>query len=249
MNWLSALDVALLLRLIVAHIVVDYLVVPGVRTRGSAFDRTTLRGAIEHGLVSAVVAYVFAARWTSWWLALVVLVGHVVSDLVNARSTPRPAVGALDQLGHLLLLTGCWLLLSGIGLSTLGGSLSRLFGDPTAWALVLAYATVILPAGWAVGAFTARWSSGLDHGKDCRDGLAEGGLWIGRLERVLVVTFILLNHFEAIGFLVAAKSILRYGEVSRGASRREAEYVLVGTMMSFIVAILVGVLAAWFISM
>ncbi len=244
MNWSSALDVVLLLRLVVAHIVVDYWVVPCARTHRSAFDRATRRGAVEHGLVAAVAAYVLAARWTSWWLLVVVLVGHILSDSIIARRTERPTADVLDQLGHLLLLTGCWLLLGGIGLGALVGAVSRLAGDPAVWTLLLAYAAVIWPAGWAVGAFMARW----EDARKNQGGLDDGGLWIGRLERVMVVTFILLNHFEAIGFLVAAKSILRHGGVSKGVDpRSEAEYVLVGTMMSFMVAIPVGVLAAWFI--
>ncbi len=99
-----------------------------------------------------------------------------------------------------------------------------------------------------MGAFTARWKGSRVGEGATTDGLDEGGLWIGRLERFLVLTFILLNHFEAIGFLVAAKSILRYGEISRGGARSEAEYVLIGTMMSFAAAIVVGVLAGWLIS-
>ncbi|MFO7902720.1 MAG: hypothetical protein R6U98_08675, partial [Pirellulaceae bacterium] len=43
------------------------------------------------------------------------------------------------------------------------------------------------------------------------EGLFRAGLWIGRLERVLILTFFLLQRFEAIGFLIAAKSIFRFG--------------------------------------
>jgi hypothetical protein len=52
-----------------------------------------------------------------------------------------------------------------------------------------------------------------------------------------VLTFILLNQFEAVGFLLAAKSILRFKE----AETLKSEYVLIGTMLSFAIAIAFGI--------
>ncbi len=54
----------------------------------------------------------------------------------------------------------------------------------------------------------------------------------------LVLTFILLNQFEAVGFLIAAKSILRY----KNDDVLKTEYVLIGTMLSFGISIALGVI-------
>lgn len=62
------------------------------------------------------------------------------------------------------------------------------------------------------------------------------GRLIGILERLLVYTFIVSNHFAAVGFLIAAKSILRFQD----HETLKTEYVLIGTMLSFGVAILLG---------
>ena len=59
----------------------------------------------------------------------------------------------------------------------------------------------------------------------------------GELERFLVYVLILVNQFEAIGFLIAAKSILRFGELKE--DRRDAEYVIIGTMWSLVCGLLV----------
>ncbi|PID91217.1 MAG: hypothetical protein CSA96_09440 [Bacteroidetes bacterium] len=66
--------------------------------------------------------------------------------------------------------------------------------------------------------------------------LPNAGRLIGILERLLVLTFILLNQFSAIGFLIAAKSILRF----RDSDKLKTEYVLIGTLLSFAIAIAVG---------
>lgn len=68
------------------------------------------------------------------------------------------------------------------------------------------------------------------------------GELIGWLERGLIVIFVVLSQYEAIGFLIAAKSILRFGETSKG--NEKSEYVLTGTLLSLTVALCPGVLAA-----
>lgn len=70
------------------------------------------------------------------------------------------------------------------------------------------------------------------------DELANAGRLIGNLERFLVLTLVILNQFEAIGFLIAAKSILRYKE----NDTTKTEYVLIGTMASFAIAITLGII-------
>jgi hypothetical protein len=69
--------------------------------------------------------------------------------------------------------------------------------------------------------------------------LPKGGRIIGILERWLVIVFIWSSHFEAIGFLIAAKSILRY----KDSDTLKTEYVLIGTMLSFGIALILGLVS------
>jgi hypothetical protein len=64
------------------------------------------------------------------------------------------------------------------------------------------------------------------------DDLPNAGKLIGITERFLILTFILMNQFEAVGFLLAAKSILRYKN-DDGDGSNKTEYVLIGTLLSF----------------
>lgn len=70
---------------------------------------------------------------------------------------------------------------------------------------------------------------------------------IGWSERFLIVTFVLVGDTGAIGFIVVAKTTLRFGQ-----SREDpafAEYVLCGTLVSFSIALAIGLfiqqLLAW----
>ena len=86
--------------------------------------------------------------------------------------------------------------------------------------------------------------SAFDVGLLENNDLPNAGKLIGVLERLLVLTFILLNQYEAVGFLIAAKSILRY----KADDTLKTEYVLIGTMLSFGMALMVGVIINLLIS-
>ncbi|GAA4756539.1 MULTISPECIES: DUF3307 domain-containing protein [Flavobacterium] len=66
--------------------------------------------------------------------------------------------------------------------------------------------------------------------------LKNAGKLIGILERILVLTFVIIGKLEVIGFMIAAKSILRY----KDTNTIKTEYVLIGTMLSFGIAMLCG---------
>jgi hypothetical protein len=75
--------------------------------------------------------------------------------------------------------------------------------------------------------------------------LNNGGKLIGQYERIIILTLVLLNQYEAIGFLIAGKSIIRFADHN---SNLRSEYVLVGTFMSFAIAIITGVLVKYLLS-
>jgi hypothetical protein len=71
--------------------------------------------------------------------------------------------------------------------------------------------------------------------------LPNAGKYIGILERLLVFTFVVLGHWEAIGFLVAAKSVFRFGDLKESGNRKLTEYILIGTLLSFGIAVVAGI--------
>ena len=74
-------------------------------------------------------------------------------------------------------------------------------------------------------------------------GLRYGGMVIGALERCLVLTFVLRGDFGAIGLILAAKGLIRYSEIKDAPDQKVAEYVLIGTMLSLLWAVGVGLVA------
>lgn len=62
--------------------------------------------------------------------------------------------------------------------------------------------------------------------------ITNAGALIGNLERILTMVFVLIGQYEAVGFIVTAKSLLRFKETDTA----KTEYVLAGTLLSFGIA-------------
>jgi hypothetical protein len=65
------------------------------------------------------------------------------------------------------------------------------------------------------------------------------GEWIGVLERIITLTFVLTGSYTAVAFALTAKSIARFKELD---DKDFAEYYLLGTSASVATALLVGAL-------
>ena len=63
------------------------------------------------------------------------------------------------------------------------------------------------------------------------------GRAIGALERALTLTLVLLGQYSAVGWIIAAKSLARFKALE---DREFAEYFLIGTLASFLLALLAG---------
>lgn len=69
-------------------------------------------------------------------------------------------------------------------------------------------------------------------------GMSMAGKWIGYIERVLIPTSVLTSNIEAARFLLAAKSVFRFGDLNKAKEIKITEYVLLGTLASFSFALL-----------
>jgi hypothetical protein len=74
-------------------------------------------------------------------------------------------------------------------------------------------------------------------------GMAGADMLVGRLERLLILVAILAGQPGVIGFLLVAKSILRFPEINAAPRERHlTEYVIIGTLLSFSWGIFCGAL-------
>ena len=123
-------------------------------------------------------------------------------------------------------------------------SLAMIVRHPMAWILGVSGYFVMYPVGDWIGTFMQRWAAQISP----EQGLPEGGRWIGRLERLLIVLCLAAGQPAGIAILVTAKGALRYGEIRQGADeghqRKLIEYILIGSMLSYAAALTTG----WLVS-
>jgi hypothetical protein len=73
-------------------------------------------------------------------------------------------------------------------------------------------------------------------------GAPAGGKVIGMLERAFAYAGVLVGHPETAALVVAVKSVARYPEFKGRNGRRFAEYFLIGTLLSLLVALAIAYL-------
>ena len=62
------------------------------------------------------------------------------------------------------------------------------------------------------------------------------GRFIGTIERIIMLIFLSIGQYSAIGLVLTAKSIARYDRISK--EKDFAEYYLLGTLISTVTAII-----------
>lgn len=233
------------LQLLCAHVVADFYL-QSYKMCVCKMQLLTGKGwicQIGHAFVHGLLAYIFVSDWKNWLLPLLVFVSHLIIDVLkdiclskiqykpnDIRSNWECVLFFIDQALHILVI---WILLKYVDIAGQTVMCCNIL-DTKVLSCIIAYLIVLKPTSILIGKFTQRWQSVLLES----EGLYDAGMWIGYAERVLALTFMLLGTYEALGFLIAAKSLLRFQETDT----KRTEYVLIGTLLSFGVAVLVGVI-------
>lgn len=237
--------ILLLIKLIAAHLLGDFILQPdklcNMRYRDNLSERISANSI--HSLIQATLSYIFIGIWNLWILPVIIFLSHFLIDFLKSQYGKRQLPDFIcDQAAHYVIIFLLWrFLLFDIPISDTVSKISQ-----TAWIVFTAYIAILTPTSILVKSFM-EYNSWVPTNPSLK-GLPNAGTWIGFLERILILTFIFTENIEGIGFLLAAKSIFRFGELNRSKDLRITEYVLIGTFLSFTVAILTGYMAVWTIT-
>ncbi|ADQ81086.1 hypothetical protein Palpr_2957 [Paludibacter propionicigenes WB4] len=216
-----------LIRLLLAHFLADF-----------AFQT---RKMVEHKRWFSLqmllhIAIVFALTFIftfSWKIAIIVSVLHWLLDALKKQfensSWNKALLFSIDQLLHLLVLLFVWLIRFNL-LDKIQQAIVLPFTNYRISLILLSYVVVFWPVGYLIGFLLKKFNHPGQSDK--------AGQMIGQFERVIILTLVLLQQYEAIGFLITGKSIIRFSSTNQDA---KSEYVLLGTMLSYALAIAMGV--------
>lgn len=241
------MSIIYLFKLLIAHILSDFLFQPTklVEAKNDPQRISSLMAVLLHSLVHAIVAYLIMGLWANWIIPVVIFVTHFMIDFAKVICTKDTITAFLvDQGMHVAVIVLLWVSL--FTQPEVFESLTQFFLNPTFWVVTMAYLVVLQPSSVLLSKFIKKWmpiSVEADVKERDEKTLPMAGKWIGYFERILILTFIFLNQYEGIGFLLAAKSIFRFGDLRDSSDIKQTEYVLAGTFASFTIACIVGVLS------
>lgn len=115
---------------------------------------------------------------------------------------------------------------------------SEFASNGVTWIVITTAALLSQPAGNTIGLLTKSFREKVDNHNTA--GLTKAGAWIGILERLIIFSLVVVDKFEPIGLLIAAKSIIRLKE----GDQKMSEYVLIGTLLSLTIALLAGLMVS-----
>ncbi len=226
----------LFIKLFLAHLIGDFILQPTKWVKDKEVKKVKSKYLYFHVLLHFLLTMLLLWDFNYLKLALVVLVSHYIIDLLKLYVTPRFKNKSIpffiDQVFHVLVLYACayygdvightWELVQSINIK-----------------LVTAFVFVSFPVAVIIGKLLEGMSKYIEND---HESLPSAGMYIGIIERFFVLAFILLGRWEVIGFLIAAKSVFRFNDLKDSNSRELTEYILIGTLLSFGIAILTGVI-------
>jgi hypothetical protein len=187
-----------------------------------------------HGLLVLLVLWDF----NYWLLALLLMISHGIIDTIKlyAQQEKNKSLWFLiDQALHIISILVMWDLFFKPKIN-----LNALVEDTEIWIYAAAILFITVVSGIVMMVLMSTWSKALNDSNE--ESLNNAGKYIGMLERIFVFTFVVTGNWEGIGFLLAAKSVFRFGDLKESKDRKLTEYILIGTLLSFGIAIAIGML-------
>ena len=213
------------LAMLTGHLIADFWLQPTSWVTCKQQNGWKSKKLILHALIAAVTPVIFTLKPEFWWFIPVIFISHYLIDVVKSKIKMTIIYFLIDQLLHISVLA---LLVLFFKKTELNSQLSAF------WIYTCGLILVTNPLGILTGMFLKSATQ-----TEILPAKTDVSAWIGILERILIVIFVTMDQFEAIGFLVAAKSVFRFNETKKDGNKK-AEYFLLGTLVSFTLAIGIG---------
>lgn len=226
-------------NLILAHLLGDFILQPNSWVADKEKKKGRSIYLYLHVLIHIALTMLFLWDFNLWWIALIVGVSHLLIDVTKLSfqtAKTKRIWFFIDQIVHILVI---------VALSIFYFPYFKLedFFNRESLKIVTAIVFLTVPSSIFIKTIISIWTPiTIDHSKIQTESLVNAGKYIGILERLLVFVFILVNHWEGVGFMIAAKSVFRFSDLAEAKQRKLTEYVLIGTLLSFGIAVLVGIL-------
>ncbi|MEA1849427.1 MULTISPECIES: DUF3307 domain-containing protein [Chryseobacterium] len=226
------------IKLILAHLLGDFILQPDSWVADKESKKLKSVYLYIHVLIHTVLSFIFLWDLQLWWVAILIGVSHFIIDACKLSFQTyknKKNWFFIDQAFHVLVIAGVSFYFNEFNFEFLQ--------NQELLKIVMAALFLTAPASIFIKILLSSWTPVPETTNNIQtESLSSAGKYIGILERLLVFTFIVVNHWEGVGFMVAAKSVFRFSDLAQAKQRKLTEYVLIGTLLSFGLAVLTGIL-------
>ena len=226
------------LKLLLAHFLGDFLFQPDKWVIDKEQKKWRSAKFYLHILVHFVLSLIIVFDFAYLLPIVLICISHFLIDLGKLswqNNKNQRIIFLADQVLHLVAIAFI--------LELFQPFLNGMFGNISpAQALITILALLMISAvsSRVIKILISRWTP--EKGDSEEDSLSDAGKWIGILERLFIFAAVISQSIEAVGFLLAAKSVFRFGDLKEAQDRKLTEYILIGTLISFGIAVLIGFL-------
>ncbi|WP_026728992.1 DUF3307 domain-containing protein [Flavobacterium denitrificans] len=227
----------LFVKLLLAHLLGDFIWQPNSWVADKEIKKHKSIYLYAHIILHGVLAAILVGEIYFIPYAILIAITHGIIDLIKLnfqKNKTKRTWFVVDQIVHILILIAVVLLYE-------NKNIIYFWQNNEFWILLTGFLLATKPTSIFIKTIISIWSPESQNSHQ-DNSLANAGNYIGILERLLIICFILTSHFEAIGFLLAAKSIFRFGDLKEAKDRKLTEYVMIGTLISFGIAIVSGLI-------
>lgn len=228
----------ILVKLIIAHFIGDFLLQPTAWVKDKEAKKAQSKYLFIHILIHGLIVLLLLWDFNYWLLALLLMILHGVIDIVKLyaqNQNNKTRWFLIDQILHIISISALWVFFLKPEIN-----LNQILSSSEIWIYASALLLITVVSGIVMRELMSSWSKNLGGNND--ESLNNAGKYIGMLERLFVFVFVITGNWEGIGFLLAAKSVFRFGDLKESKDRKLTEYILIGTLLSFGIAIGIGML-------
>lgn len=223
---------SLILKFLLAHLIGDFLLQPNSWVTDKKKHKIKSKFLYFHTLVHFFLLLIVVEFNTKYLIGITVLsFSHFLIDCIKLYMEKKKFSKIYffgDQIFHLLMIIATVNYFYPIEINFI-----ELFRDKNILLL-----TSLIFVSYVTSVILKISLKDLNPNKN--DNTNNAGKYIGILERLFIFLFVVMNFWEGIGFLLAAKSIFRFGDLKENKDIRLTEYILIGTLLSFGIGILSG---------
>lgn len=231
----------LLIKILLAHLVGDFLLQPGKWVTDKEHRKIKSPYLYFHVGIHFLLLITILHEVRYIGMAAFICICHLIIDsgkLLLQKPENKRLLFLTDQALHLLVIFGAVWIWEKPAFSPDTQNIRQL----------LITGTAILwlgpPVSILMKILLSQWEPYTENATEAIEtpSLRNAGKIIGMAERILTFIFILAGQWAAIGFLITAKSVFRFGDLKAGRDRKLTEYILIGTLLSFGIAVITGVI-------